>query len=195
MTFRVGFDLDGCQVNFMDSCNKWAAMIKAPFRFKEGVWNFFEEVDMNVSEFITFCNAAADAGVLFNSEPYADSLEAFERIARMGHEIIIVTDRSFGKTPDVSEEITCDWLARHGYEYDELIFSADKTVGKADVFVEDKLDNYDALVAAGVDCYLINRPWNQVEGGDARKRISGMKEYADVVEQITERGYADLSVV
>jgi putative intracellular protease/amidase len=190
---RVGFDLDGCNINFQDGCNIHLETEGHPFRFREGVWNFFEEHGWTTTEFVMFCNRAADAGVLFNTDPYPGAPEAFERIARLGHELIIITDRSFGSTPAVSERITTEWLARHGYEYDELIFSADKTVVPTDVFVEDKLQNYDALVAAGTDCYLIDRPWNQVPGGDARKRIKDMSEYADIIEEITARGFVDLS--
>lgn len=192
---RVGIDLDGCNINFQDSCNEFLEIEGHPFRFREGVWEFYREHGWDGKTFVDFCNRAADANVLFNTDPYPGAVEAFGRIARMGHELIIITDRSFGSTPRVSEQITCEWLARHGYEYDELVFSVDKTIVWTDVFVEDKLENYDALVAAGTDCYLINRPWNQVPGGDARKRIKDMNEYADIVERITKQGFADLSFV
>jgi hypothetical protein len=55
------------------------------------------------------------------------------------------------------------------------------------MFVEDKLENYDALDAAGVEVYLINRKWNFVDGdGDNRRRIRHVGQYADIVQQRTE---------
>jgi uncharacterized HAD superfamily protein len=111
----------------------------------------------------------------------------------MGHEIVIITDRSFGKTPEVSHNLTVEWLRQHNIYYDELIFSADKTCSPTDLFVEDKLMNYDALVAAGTKTYLINRPWNLVDGGDARNRIDRIEQYGDAVAEVTRNGFADLS--
>src|SRR5690606_33248051 len=111
----------------------------------------------------------------------------------MGHEIIIITDRAWGTDPMNSQRNTIEAFARAGIEYDELIFSADKTVGNVDMMVEDRLSNYDDLINTGVDAYLINRGWNKVEGGDARKRINSVVDFADIVEEVTERGYVDLS--
>jgi uncharacterized HAD superfamily protein len=76
--------------------------------------------------------------------------------------------------------------------YDELHFTADKTSANCDFFIEDKLENYDALILAGVKAYLLNRPWNQVPGGDGRNRINDISEYVDAVAEATQKGYADL---
>jgi hypothetical protein len=74
-----------------------------------------------------------------------------------------------------------------------LIFSADKTCRWTDFFIEDKLSNYDALVEAGTNTFLINRAWNFVEGGDARNRINHFAEYVDAIEKAVKQGFHDLS--
>ena len=61
-----------------------------------------------------------------------------------------------------------------------IIVATDKTEANADIFVEDKLQNYDALMQAGVECWLINRPWNDV-GPDQRNRIDDIIEFPSKV--------------
>jgi hypothetical protein len=109
----------------------------------------------------------------------------------MGHEIIIITDRSWGSDPRNSHRNTVEAFARAGIEYDELHFTADKTSVEVDTMVEDKLENYDALIAAGTPTWLINRAWNHVPEGDARNRIDSIVDYADAIEAITIIGYHD----
>ena len=132
---------------------------------------------LDLAEFVEFCNEAADCGCLFSGDVREGYVEAIDAVALMGHEIIICTDRSFGTHPGVSQGLTVAWLHQHEIDYDELIFSADKTVSNCDFAIDDKLENYDALVAAGCKAFLLNRPWNKVEGGDARNRIDGFDEY------------------
>jgi hypothetical protein len=47
--------------------------------------------------------------------------------------------------------------------------------------LEDKVENYRSLNAAGAICFLINRPWNQFEP-DAR-RVDTILEFAEIVRQ------------
>lgn len=148
---------------------------------------------MDYDEFKQICHDGADAGYIFCGPTRPGAVGAVNAVAAMGHEIVIITDRQFGSTPSVSHRNTEQWLEQNGIYHDELWFSADKTYVKTDVFVEDKLENYDALLFSGTPTYLINRAWNQVPGGDARNRINDISEYVDAVGQITKQGFADLS--
>lgn len=134
-----------------------------------------------------------DAGYIFSGDVRPNAVEAVNRVADLGHEIVIITDRFFGADPKASHVATEIWLAEHGIPYHELHFTPNKLYVPTDTFVEDKLENYDALVAGGVKAYLINRAWNAVEGGDARERINDVSEYADAIELMTSDGFADLT--
>lgn len=160
---------------------------EAPF------WEFYKDWGWTGKQFVDLCNAGADAGYIFCGPAREGAVEAVGRVAELGHEIIIITDRQFGTTPEVSHKNTENWLRDHQIPYDELWFSADKTCAPTDLFVEDKLENYDALIANGTRTFLINRAWNVVDGGDARFRINSVSDYADIVEQVTKMGFADLS--
>jgi hypothetical protein len=195
---RVGVDLDGVLYSFGDSVKRYLDHIGKGGLWKSGptpkpYWDFYKDWGWSGQEFVKLCNDGADAGFIFCGPARDGAVEAMERIARTGNEVIIVTDRQFGTTPQVSERNTVEWLAQHGIWYDELIFSVDKTVGKCDVFVEDKLENYDALTAAGTKVWLINRAWNFVDGGDARNRINSITDFATAVEALTVEQIADLT--
>lgn len=195
---RVGVDLDGCLYNFGDSVKRYLDFIGKGDVWKSGptpkpYWDFYKDWNWTGQEFVQLCNDGADAGFIFCGPAREGAVEAMGRIARQGHQIIIITDRQFGTTPSVSENNTVEWLYLHGIEYDELVFSADKTCVQTDVFVEDKLENYDALLLSGSKPFLINRAWNFVEGGDARQRIDNVLQYAEAVEFMTAAGIADLS--
>lgn len=195
---RVGFDLDGVGFNFGDSCHRYLEATGRGHLWKSGptpdpFWDWYKDWGWTTEQFLEFCHAGADAGYIFSGPVREGFVETVDRVARMGHEVVIITDRSFGSSPIVSQTLTVEWLRQHNIYYDELIFSPDKTCSPTDLFVEDKLSNYDALVAAGTKTYLINRPWNYVDGGDARNRIDRIEQYGDAVAEVTENGFADLS--
>jgi FMN phosphatase YigB (HAD superfamily) len=191
-------DLDGVLYNFGDSVKRYMDAIDLGHLWKSGptpgpFWDFYKDWNWSGKEFVDLCNAGADAGYIFCGPAREGAVEAMDRIAHTGNEIIIITDRQFGTTPEVSQKNTVEWLHEHNIYYDELWFSANKTCAPTDLFVEDKLENYDALVSAGTKAYLINRAWNQVDGGDARNRIDSITDFADAVEQVTAERYFDLT--
>lgn len=198
MSVRVGVDLDGVLYDFGASVRLYLDSIGRHYGWKDDAaephdWNFFEYWGMDRNEFRKICDDGVDAGYIFSGDIRPHAKEAVNDIAEAGHEIIIITDRQFGSRPVNSHAATRNWLDMHGIWFDELVFSADKTCVPTDTFVEDKLENYDALVANGTKCFLINRPWNLVPGGDARERIADIWDYAVAVSDMTEKGFADLS--
>lgn len=180
---RVGFDLDGVLFDFGKSVREYMTSIGLEYGFKDDkpephTWNFYEYWGMDVKDFVQLCHDGADAGFIFRNNVRPGAVAAVSIVKNAGHEIVVITDRSFGATPSVSEEATRDWWKWAGFPaYDELHFSADKTIVKTDIFVEDKLENYDKLMAAGTECWLINRDWNMEHGPDTRNRIRDVMDY------------------
>lgn len=185
---RVGVDVDGVLANFGNSFKYWLDITNRAELWKSGptpmpYWEFYKDwPGWTTERFIEECNAAADAGVLFTGPPRGGAVEAMRKLKDDGHYIIVITDRSFGKTPQVSQDITYSWFELHGIPYDEIHFSADKTVVPTDVFVEDKLENYDALWHAGTPTVLVNRPWNKLY--DDRYRIDSIVEFPPLVNTL-----------
>lgn len=196
---RTGWDVDGVGFNFGDSCRRYLEYIGQGHVWKSGptpepYWDFYKDWGWTSAEFVDFCHAGADAGFIFSGPIREGYKEAIDRVASMGHEIIIATDRTFGSSPKVSQSLTVEWFKQHRIRYDELHFTAVKSDANCDFFIEDKLENYDELTAKGCKAFLLNRPWNRVEG-DARNRIDTIEEYADAIEHATVEGYADLTLV
>jgi hypothetical protein len=186
---RVGFDLDGVLYNFGDSVKRYLEATDRGHIWKSGptpapFWDFYKDWGWSSAEFVQMCNEGADAGYIFCGPARHNASKAVNAVKEMGHEVVIITDRQFGSSPYVSHRNTQNWLKKHGIPFDELYFSADKTCVPTDMFVEDKLENYDALDAAGVEVYLINRKWNYVDGdGDERRRIRHIMQYVEAVER------------
>lgn len=194
----VGNDLDGVGFNFGDSCHRYLVATGQGHLWKSGptpdpFWDWYKDWGWTTEQFLEFCHAGADAGYIFSGPAREGWVDMMDRLAEAGHYIVIITDRAFGATPEVSHKLTVDWLHEHNVYYDELIFSADKTCRPTDFFIEDKLTNYDALVEAGTHAFLLNRPWNIVDGGDARNRIDRCEQFADAIENAVTQGFHDLS--
>lgn len=186
---RVGWDLDGVEYDFAESVRRTVKHfgLDDKFRLCEGEpssWYFYRAWGMSDAEFVELCHRGADAGIIFSGVRRPGGLESMKRVRNAGHEVHIVTDRSFGSSPEVSQEITRMFLLTHGYEYDSLTFSADKTVVPTDYFIEDKLENYDALDAVGTEVYLINRPWNLRD--DNRRRVDTIEAFADRIVTVNQ---------
>lgn len=178
---RVGFDLDGVIYDFRKAHSEFEIGRGAADCTLEAAldeWDYFLGWGMNLEEWLTSYAAGVDAGqILWRGDPLPGALEAFKTLHERGHTIHIVTDRAIGADPEAA---TKAWLGEHGLDYDSLTFSRDKTVVETDFFIEDRLQNADAINAAGGRCYLINRPWNRDD--DERPRVDSLEEFVAAVE-------------
>ena len=186
MKLRVGLDLDGVFYDFGASFNRYMASIGHDPVFtspEPDRWTFFDHI-MPPAEFVQHCNDGVEAGIIFRGPARTLSFETLWTLHDAGHDLIVITDRSFGKSPESSQKATLEWwYDEHGFPpITEIAFSPDKTILPTDIFVEDKKENYDALIDAGTPCALINRPWNMEK--DGRFRISDVSDYPDVIDRI-----------
>lgn len=176
---RIGWDLDGVEYDFAESVRRAVQYFGMDLPLCEGEpddWYFYRAWGLSDSDFVDLCNRGADAGIIFAGNRRPGGREAMARVRAAGHSIHIITDRAFGSHPSISEKTTRLFLEEHGYEYDSLTFSADKTVVPTDYFIEDKIGNYDALDSVGTRVFLINRPWNMLS--DNRRRVNSLDEFA-----------------
>jgi len=179
-------DLDGCSFLFGENLHAGLPKIgiandTLPLVFEE--WDFFKRWGWDTARFLDVCHQLADAGHLFVGKAEPGSAEAWQRLAAAGHRVHVKTDRAFGANGgQPSRNATLRYLVDEGFPFHSVLFTADKTEGTfCHMGLEDKLENYDALDAAGTKIVLINRPWNRVPGGDTRRRVSTVAEFADMV--------------
>jgi FMN phosphatase YigB (HAD superfamily) len=185
MTLRVGFDLDGVLFNFGQSVKEFLEATDRGHLWKSGpnpkpYWEWYKDWKWTTPQFLDLCHEGVDAGYIFRGNVRENAVDSVKLIKAMGFEIIVITDRSFGTTPAVSEKATLEWWAEYGFpEFDEIHFSPDKTIVHTDIFVEDKIENARRLQKAGTECWLVKRPWN-----DEHKyphRIDDIKDYPEKV--------------
>lgn len=197
---RVGFDSDGVVDNFHAGVRQTLEVTGQGHLWKSGpnkksYWNYFEDWGWDFKQFKELCDYGVDEGIIFSGHFFDNARESFQRVRDMGHKAVIITDRAFGSDPMNSQRNTIAAYKKAGIEYDEIHFTADKTSIDIDTMVEDRLENYDALIHAGTPTWLVNREWNEVPGLDGRNRINDVSEYVDAIERVTQQGYADLSLV
>lgn len=180
---RVGIDLDGVGFKFEESLLRYLQTVEHKYSpaLPTTRWTFYEDWGMSLEEFLVTCNAAADAGILFAGDVMDDFPAAVRHIRDRGNTIHIITDRSFGASPEVSQELTRRWLDQHNVPYDTLTFSRDKTCVPTDTFIDDRLENYDALERAGTYVCLVDRPWNQ-DPTRLRRRVKNIWEFATLLD-------------
>lgn len=186
---RVGQDLDGVHYLFDRAYYTGCVAldrIKVPFR-PANTWDFYhDEYGHSVAEFLTNCHDLADLGWLWDGPMIPGGRTMWDALIDAGHEVHVITDRSFGTHPIASHVGTRMWLASKGRKYHSLTFTADKTAVPTDIMLEDKLENYDDLDAAGCQVWLINRPWNEVPGGDDRRRVNTHDQFLAKVHALAE---------
>jgi hypothetical protein len=183
---RVGFDLDGVWYDFRRAHSEFEIArgnTHCTLEACDPGWDYFEGWGMSLDDWLRSYAEGVDAGVVLrHGEPMPGAVWSSRRLAELGHTIHIVTDRSIGTDLGSASRATAAWLADNGFVFHSLTFSRDKTVVPVDVFIEDRLQNADALNAHGTPCYLINRPWNAPHDDD-RLRVDTLEGF---VAAITE---------
>jgi FMN phosphatase YigB (HAD superfamily) len=179
---KIGWDSDGVLYRFTKAYHTWmneAYGFNFDVESEAQVWNWFHAWQ-SPEDFLRCMDEGVDAGYLFwQGELYEPEIpELILSLKQAGHENYLITHRFSGKAK-CPQDATKHFYEEQGVKFDDIIFSKDKTVAKMDVFIEDNVDNYDSLDAAGVKVYLINRPYNQID--DSRRRVSSVKEFVSLI--------------
>jgi uncharacterized HAD superfamily protein len=147
--------------------------------FEAHTWNWFEEWESR-DEFMENLHESVDAGSMYwQGDLYEPGIGVeMRKLQDAGHTIHVVTARLFGREL-CPKEATSYWFSNNDIPFDTLTVAKDKTIVPTDYFIEDNQRNYDALEAAGVQVYLINRPHNLEN--DSRRRVNTVKEFINLV--------------
>lgn len=149
-------------------------------------WRPYEEYGITTEAWWEALRVATHDGRLYHSEVDPNALEALWRLEHDGHKIHLVTARATHplidqETRDLIVQLTRDWADDNHVPYDTLTFTNDKAIVPTDVAIDDHIRHYDDQEAAGSRPYLVNRPWNAVPGGDHRRRVDSIVDFADLI--------------
>ena len=179
---RIGFDVDEVIYKFTKAYHMWLNEAKGMILDPEEKvqtydwftrWESYDEFSLNLHE-------AVDAGKMYwEGEVYEPQIaHNLQELRDAGHTIHIVTARLFG-IQKCALEATQHFFAANGLIYDTMDITEDKALVSTDIFLEDNIKNYDALEAAGVTSYLINRSYNLRD--DNRRRVDTVDEFTGLI--------------
>lgn len=183
----IGLDLDGVVYHFTRTFQRYAlarypelAEFVTDVEAEATRWDWFEDWGWCRDRFIIEMEIACASKELFwNAELYeSDIPQQIQRLRKAGHKIEIITHRF---TP-MSHDATWNCLMRDRIYPCGITFSKDKTAVKTDYFLEDNIDNYEALRDEGVAAFLIDRPYNQ---GHWASRVATVEDFVNIVLEQT----------
>ena len=174
----VIWDADGVAFQFTSQFNR---SIGLPDDTEWSHWNFPVDHLGGIEPFVAKLRQFGAEGGFGKGEPYPDFIRAFQDLRTMGVTQIMITDKPCRRSTDDCyewlESIDCkpDWFAAYN----------DKTLGKQFCepyqliyAVDDRPENVEALIGAGVIAYLRDRPWNQ---NTNLPRVYDLSEFVNLV--------------
>lgn len=190
---RIMVDLDGVIYNYVEAFTHCVAERRRipPDSLTPALsWTFYKQPGWNLTtaEFLEHMRHAIRRQDLFlRGNPYPGSWRALRDL--YPHELVIVSSRKYGvDTERFAWEQTLEWLDRNHMPYFEDIIITDSSQSKADICkefglthaIEDSLDNHNLLRSAGIESYLITRPWNEC-GPEAVGRVTSLAQFVEAV--------------
>ena len=134
---------------------------------------------------------ASVRGLYTKTAPFVDAANTINRLIWEGHNIHVVTARM----GDFIEEITPTWFSDSGIGYKTMTFARDKVAAQQelgiefDYAVDDGPHNFDELMLAGVQTYLMDQPHNRHL--TTPMRVRSLTEFGwRIMKEETARGRA-----
>lgn len=183
----IGFDWDDVVMPWYDKavevCREAGI---CPADLTPTTWSMHEEMGCTLDEWIDALDVATESGVLYDTVPMEGAVEAMRKLYFEGHYIHIVTARGTfhgNRWNDKIQALTKAQIEEFAVPHHSVTFTRDKTIVPTDYFIDDNLRNYQALRAAGVQAFLLNRPWNEGEEHNVpwSHRVGRVSEFADIV--------------
>ena len=147
-------------------------------------WDFYAtDWGMTLAEFLDHCAVGINDGTIFGTgDPLPGAVEGLQALAAAGHRLHIVTDRGAPGDPAIALASTQTWLATRNVPYTSLRISKDKTVVDVDVFIDDRVENINALRSAGTHAVTFHAPYNATLPGP---RVHSWAEFVTLVDQLS----------
>lgn len=177
---KVGFDIDDVLYPWYDMAHR--AMLRAGVTngVEPTTWSPFDEYGITREQWEEILgNATLDGSLFLHGKPMKGALQAVNVLHSAGHSIHLITSRGYLPAGAVAQAQTAIWLATHGFKYDSLHFTTEKSSVSVDTMVDDVERNLVGLAENGVVGFLLDRPWNSEPS--SFKRIATLRSYTDYV--------------
>lgn len=185
---QIAIDLDGVCYNFIHTLREYLILKtgkpRSAFPPEVTWWFFLNEWEMTMDEYIHWTTIGINENEIFWRGPeIPDALWGVQELYRAGYYIKFITARGSRK-PDIAkkcEQATLFWLNSHGFPYDEVIVSSDKTNYEFDLLIDDSPTNQAECVASNRNVLIFEQPYNQDVVGPRAKN------WFEVVQYVKEK--------
>ncbi len=178
---RVGVDIDDVLFPWYDLAHEASVAAGITNGVTATSWGPFAEYGCTDQQWFDVLGEALEDGMYLRA-PIPGALKALDRIAAAGYEIHLVTARGALANGLRIKRDTVEWITRHAVPHTGLHFTVDKTAVLVDYAIDDSPRNTDALDAAGVHTWLVDRPYNR--GHAHPRRITHVSEFAAALEDL-----------
>lgn len=185
---RVGLDCDNVLYPFTDGFARVAERLGLRLASQRPVlrWEFWRDWGLTVDQFNEVFTAGAADGHIFECEdPLPGAVEGVRRLVDAGHEVHLVTARSWPGCEQVCRTATYRWLGLHGFPLHSVTFTDDKTVVECDLFVDDQPDVYRLVDDAGEAVPVLWHHSSNEGHRSIRHRLHGWDDLAALTEWVT----------
>lgn len=178
---KIGVDIDDVLFPWADTAHMLCERAGITNGRMYDSWQMWESYGCTKKDWLNAVKGMVLDGYYVTRHPMPGALESMERLKQAGHTIHLVTARGKFALGAQIRTATIEWLDKFQVPHDTLTFSPDKTVLPTDFFIEDNVDNYDALWAAGTQTVLVNRPHNACDDPPPRWRADNIADATDQV--------------
>lgn len=199
---RIGVDIDGVLARFNEDYIKMC--IKLTGRdlfgpdFQPRVWDFPENQGYTVAEVLAvWGRIKTSLDFWFNLKPYHDTQTALELLTEhedMGSDLYFITARPGYKAKDQTERWLETYAPFNARTPTVLISSMKGLCAKAlalDVYIDDRYENVVNVreMSPKTKVFLMDRTWNQSEGGILRGDVTRVFSVAEMFETVNPVGF------
>lgn len=136
---RVLWDMDGCHTQLCPPVIQHLNQLFPELNWSVEdilVWNFSDDPEISKAAFDFMNTPGFFRGLL----PYSGSVEAYQEIVSLGHDVIICTTPLSGEHRERCMQEKIDWLIEHIGEsaLTNIMFSDNKSELEADVIIDDQ---------------------------------------------------------
>ena len=195
---RIGFDLDDTLTNnelyARTFCENYFKRNNLSFNLiKEDTALLTQMYDWNKEQFEDFW-LKEGVNFLSNAPARKGAQALLNQLKRDGHEVYIITQRSWGEAYDVAKT----WLENNNIPFDMLVVNAyDKLEACRDfnvsVYLDDRVKYVDNLNKNGIYGIVMNTHFNKDETTKA-KRIDYLDEFYHLIKNFKQQNQQDLGL-
>ena len=176
---RVGLDIDGVVADFQSAIREMAALELGRELPPADRWAIWETWGITQERWDELLAAFTEREGWRWLSPYHSASTYLRSLEDAGHTIYYITAR-----PLAASWMTFEWLDRHGFPCEDVCFYVDKAAAaknmELDIYIDDHPPTVQAVRGAGIEAYVLDRPWNRDD--DEQPRMQSLVEYVHRVK-------------